>query len=139
MRNDGNKHSSESEWGCCKWGIQGLAFGVMAYTRATRKARASAREAQLAQRRQRLADIKSEFRLLLEFMAARRRLTEVDVWLDERIAALHTTADVRRVTHRQEAANALADMIARGMTVDEIARMAGMTAQTVNGYLTRGT
>jgi DNA-binding CsgD family transcriptional regulator len=30
-------------------------------------------------------------------------------------------------------------MIARGMTVDEIARMAGMTAETVNGYLRPGT
>lgn len=139
MRINRNKHNSESEWGCCKWGIQGLAFGVMAYTRATREARASAREARLSQRRQQLADITSEFRLLLEFMAARRRLAEVDVWLDERIAALHARASARRATHRQEAANALADMIARGMTVDEIARMAGMTAETVNGYLTRGT
>lgn len=107
----------------------------MAYTRATREARADAREAQLAQRRQRLADIKSEFRLLLEFMAARRRLAEVDVWLDERVAALHARADARRATHRQEAANALSDMVASGLAVEEIARMAGVTAETVHGYL----
>ncbi|GJF18153.1 hypothetical protein NGTWS1803_06880 [Mycolicibacterium cyprinidarum] len=107
----------------------------MAYTKATRKARADAREARLAQRRQRLEDTKAELRLLVELLTARRRLAEVDVWLDERIAVLQATADARRAAHREEAANALAGMTARGMTVDEIARMAGMTAETVNGYL----
>lgn len=107
----------------------------MAYTKAIRKARADAREARLAQRRQRLEDTKAELRSLVEFLTARRRLAEVDVWLDERIAALQATADARRAAHCQEAANALADMTARGMTVDEIAGTAGLPPTTLHGYL----
>ena len=111
----------------------------MAYTKATRKARSDAREAGLAQRRQRLEETKAELRSLVAFLTARRRLAEVDVWLDEKLAAIHAKAETQRAALHREATQALADMTARGMTVEEIARMAGMTAETVHGYLTQST
>ncbi len=111
---------------------------AMAYTKSTRDARAQARarDSQATKRRQCLEQAKANLRDLNDFLDARYRLAEVDVWLDERIAALHATADARRTTHHQEAANALSDMSARGMSVEEIARMAGVTSETVQGYLT---
>jgi DNA-binding NarL/FixJ family response regulator len=109
----------------------------MAYTESTRKTRAKARQAGQAVRRQRLEDARADLRSLKAFLAANRRLLEVDVWLDDRLVELHATAESRRTTHRQDAATALADMTARGMSVEEIARMAGMTAETVHNYLTR--
>ena len=110
----------------------------MAYTKSTRdeRARARTRESQAAKRRQCLEEAKANLRDLNDFLDAKYRLAEVDVWLDERIAALHTTADARRIIHRKAAAAALADISARGMSVEEIARMAGMPATTVLGYLT---
>lgn len=113
----------------------------MAYTKSTRDARAQARarDSQVAKRRQCLEQAKANLRDLNDFLDARYRVAEVDVWLDERIAALHATADARRAAHRHEAAKALAHMSARGMSVEEIARMASMTAETVQGYLTLST
>lgn len=111
----------------------------MAYTESTRRKRAEAREARQAARRQRLEDEKANLRALNLFLDAKYRLAKVDLWLDDRIAELHAQADTRRITDQQDAANALAGMIARGMSVEEIARMAGMTAETVNGYLKRST
>ena len=110
----------------------------MAYTKSTRDARAQARarNSQAAKRHLCLEQAKANLRDLNDFLDAKYRLAEVDVWLDERVAALHTTADARRAAHRLEAAKALADMSARGMSVEEIARMAGMPATTVLGYLT---
>jgi DNA-binding NarL/FixJ family response regulator len=93
----------------------------------------------LAKRRQCLEQVKANLRDLQGFFDAKHRLAKVDLWLDERIAELHAQADGRQTIHRREAAEALTAMIARGMTVDEIARMAGMTAETVNGYLRPGT
>lgn len=107
----------------------------MAYTEATRKKRAEAREAASAARRQRLEDARAELRALKKLLAANRRLREVDVWLDGRVADLNAQADARRATHRREAAAALADMAGRGVTVEEIARMAGMTVEAVHNYL----
>jgi len=111
----------------------------MAYTESTRRKRAKAREAAQEIRRQHLEDERANLRALNVFLDAKYRLARVDLWLDDRIAELHAQADRRRTTHRQEAANALAQMVARGMTVEEIARMAGMTAETVTGYLKRST
>ena len=113
----------------------------MAYTKSTRdaRARARARDSQAAKRRQCLEQAKANLRDLNDFLDAKYRLVEVDVWREERIAALHTKADARRAAHRQEAAKALADMSARGMSVEEISRMAGVAAETVQGYLTPGT
>jgi len=109
----------------------------MAYTESTRNKRAHARQARQAVRRQRLDDARADLRSLKAFLTANRRLLEVDVWLDDKLADLHATAESRRATHRQDAAAALADMTARGMSVEEIARMAGMTAESVHNYLTR--
>lgn len=114
-------------------------MSVMAYTESTRRKRAKARESAQEIRRQRLEDERANLRALNVFLDAKYRLAKVDLWLDDRIAELHAKADARRITDQQDAANALAGMIARGMTVEEIARMAGMTAETVNGYLMRGT
>ncbi len=102
------------------WAVSELALKAMAYTKSTREARAKARacESQAAKRRQCLEQAKANLRDLNDFLDAKYRLAEVDLWLDERIAALHTTADARRITHRQEAAAALADMTARGMSVE---------------------
>jgi hypothetical protein len=113
----------------------------MAYTTSTRdeRARARTRDSQAAKRRQCLEQAKANLRDLNHFLDAKFRLAEVDLWLEERIAALHTTADARRTAHRREAANALAYMSARGMSVEEIARMTGMTVETVQGYLTPST
>ena len=111
----------------------------MAYTESTRRKRAKAREAAQEIRRHRLEDERANLRALNVFLDAKYRLARVDIWLDDRIAELHAQADRRRTIHRQEAANALAQMVARGMTVEEIARIAGMTAETVNGYLTPST
>ena len=110
----------------------------MAYTKSTRDARAQARarDSQTAKRRQCLEQAKANLRDLNDFLDAKYRLAEVDVWLDERVAALHTTADARRAAHRREASKALGDMSARGMSLEEIARMAGVAAETVLGYLT---
>jgi hypothetical protein len=110
----------------------------MAYTKSTRdtRAQARARDSQAAKRHQCLEQARANLRDLNDFLDAKYRLAEVDVWLDERIAALHTTADARRIVHRKAAAAALADISARGMSVEEIARMAGMPATTVLGYLT---
>ena len=107
----------------------------MAYTESTRRKRAAAREARQAARRHRLEDEKANLRALNVFLDAKYRLARVDLWIDACVADLQAQADRRRTVHRQEAANALAQMTARGMTVEEIARMAGMTAETVNGYL----
>ena len=109
----------------------------MAYTESTRNKRAHARQARQAVRRQRLDDARADLRSLKAFLTANRRLLEVDVWLDDKLADLHATAESRRATHRQDAATALADMSARGMSVEEIARMAGITTETVHNYLTR--
>jgi DNA-binding NarL/FixJ family response regulator len=109
----------------------------MAYTNATRRTRAAIREAALVSRRRKLDEARANLRSLKAFLTANRRLLEVDVWLDEKLADLHATAESRRATHRQDAATALADMAARGMSVEEIARMAGMTTETVHNYLTR--
>lgn len=113
----------------------------MAYTKSTRDARAQARarESQAAKRRLCLEQAKANLRDLNDFLDAKCRLAEVEVWLDERIAAVHATADARRIAHRREASAALADMTARGMTVEEIAQMAGMTTETVHDYLTPST
>lgn len=111
----------------------------MAYTESTRRKRAKAREAAQEIRRQRLEDERANLRALNVFLDAKYRLARVDLWLDDRIAELHAQADRRRTIHRQEAANALAQMVARGMTVEEIARMAGMTAETIDGFLNRRT
>lgn len=110
----------------------------MAYTKSTRDARAQARarNSQAAKRHLCLEQAKANLRDLNDFLDAKYRLVEVDVWLDERVAALHTTADARRAAHRRQAAKALADMSARGMSVEEIGRMAGVAAETVQGYLT---
>ena len=113
-----------------------LTLSAMAYTESTRRKRAKAREAAQEIRRQRLEDEKANLRALNVFFDAKYRLAKVELWLDDRIAELHAKADTRRTIHQQEAANALAGMIARGMTVEKIARMAGMTAQTVERYLT---
>ena len=109
----------------------------MAYTNATRRTRAAIREAALVSRRGKLDEARANLRSLKAFLTANRRLLEVDVWLDDKLADLHATAESRRATHRQDAATALADMTARGMSVEEIARMAGMTTETVHNYLTR--
>lgn len=111
----------------------------MAYTQSTRQKRAEAREALQATRRERLENERANLRALNVFLDAKYRLAKVDLWLDDRIAELHSQADTRRITDQQDAANALAGMIARGMTVEEIARMAGMTAETINGFLKRST
>lgn len=107
----------------------------MAYTESTRNTRAKARQASQAERRQRLDDARADLRALTAFLAANRRLLEVDVWLDDRLAALHARAEARRNAHRQDAAAALTDMTSRGMTLEDIVRMAGMPATTVRGYL----
>lgn len=111
----------------------------MAYTESTRQKRAEAREARQATRRERLENERANLRALNVFLDAKYRLAKIDLWLDDRIAEVHAQADTRRTIHQQEATNALTGMIARGMTVDEIARMAGMTAGAVNGYLTPST
>ncbi len=127
--------------GGCKWAVWELALRAMAYTKSTRDARAQARarDSQAAKRRQCLEQAKANLRDLNDFLNAKYRLAEVDVWLEERLAALHTTADARRAAYRQEAGKALTHMTARGMTAEEIARMAGLTADTVQGYLRQTT
>lgn len=112
----------------------------MAYTKSTRDARAQARarDSQAAKRRRCLEQAKANLCDLNDFLDAKYRLAEVDLWLDEQTAVILSKADARRITHRQEATAALADMIARGMTVAEIARMAGMPIETVRDYLTPG-
>ena len=112
-----------------------LALDTVAYTESTRKKRAEAREAASAARRQRLEDTKANYRALRIFLDAKYRLAKVDLWLDTRITELHEQADTLRVTHRLEAAKALAHMTVRGMTVEDIAQMAGVTAETVHDYL----
>lgn len=119
--------------------MRSFTLSVMAYTESTRRKRAKAREAVQEIRRQRLEDEKANLRALNVFFDAKYRLARVDVWLDDRIAELHAQADARRITDQQDAANALAGMISRGMTVEEIARMAGMTAETIDGFLKRRT
>ena len=109
----------------------------MAYTESTRNKRAHARQARQAVRRQRLDDARADLRSLKAFLTANRRLLEVDVWLDDKLADLHATAESRRATHRQDAATALADMTARGMSVEEIARMAGMAPEVIQNFLER--
>ena len=116
--------------------MRSFTLSVMAYTESTRQKRAKAREAAQEIRRQRLEDEKANLRALNLFLDAKYRLTKVELWLGDRIAELHARAGTRRSRHRQDAANALADMIARGMTVEEIARMAGMTVENVERYLT---
>lgn len=111
----------------------------MAYTQSTRQKRAGAREALQATRRERLENERANLRALNVFLDAKYRLAKVDLWLDDRIAELHAQADTRRITDQQDAASALAGMIARGMTVEEIARMAGMTAETIDSLLKRST
>lgn len=111
----------------------------MAYTETTRKKRAEAREAASAARRQRLEDARAELRALKKLLAANRRLLEVDVWLDDRLVELHAQAEARRASHRRDVAAALVDMTSRGLTIEEIARMAGMTATTVHNSLDRPT
>lgn len=110
-------------------------MSAMAYTESTRRKRAKAREAAQEIRRQRLEDEKANLRALNVFFDAKYRLAKVELWLDDRITELHAQANRRRAIHRKEAANALAQMVGRGMTVEEIAQMAGMTAEAVNGYL----
>jgi hypothetical protein len=107
----------------------------MAYTESTRNKRAKARQASQAARRQHLDDVRADIRALTAFLAANRRLLEVDVWLDDRLATLHARAEARRAIHRRDAAAAVTDMTSRGMTIEEIARMVGMTAEAVDSYL----
>lgn len=114
-----------------------LALNTVAYTESTRKKRAEAREAASAARRQRLEDEKANYRALRTFLDAKYRLAKVDLWLDTRITELQAQADGHRSTHSREAADALADMTARGMTVNEIARMAGMAPEVIQNFLER--
>lgn len=114
-----------------------LALGAVAYTESTRKKRAQAREAASAARRQRLEDEKANYRALRTFLDAKYRLAKVDLWLDTRLAELQAQADGHRSTHSREAADALTDMTARGMTINEIARMAGMAPEVIQNFLER--
>ncbi len=114
-----------------------LALDTVAYTESTRKKRAEAREAASAVRRQRLEDERANYRALRAFLDAKYRLAKVDIWLDTRVTELHAQADARRTAHRLAVANALADMTARGMTVNEIARMAGIEPEVVQNFLER--
>ena len=88
-------------------------------------------------RRQRLEDERANYRALRAFLDAKYRLAKVDIWLDTRVTELHAQADARRTAHRLAVANALADMTARGMTVNEIARMAGIEPEVVQNFLER--
>jgi hypothetical protein len=106
----------------------------MAYTESTRHKRAKARQASQAARRQRLDDARADLRSLKALLAANRRLLEVDVWLDDKLAALHARAEARRNAHRRDAAAAVTDMTSRGMTIEEIARMAGVTTEMIDNY-----
>lgn len=111
----------------------------MAYKKSTRDARATAREARLAKRRRLLDDARANLRDVNDFLDAKYRLAEVDLWLDIRLAEVQAQADRRRTALQQDATKALTGMAARGMQVEEIARMVGVTTETVHKLLTSAT
>ena len=106
----------------------------MAYTNATRRTRATAREAAIAARRAKLDEARANLRDLNSFFDAAQQLVTVDSWLDSQLADLHARAEVRRAKCRAKAGAVLADMRDRGLTVGEIARMSGMPEETLRGY-----
>lgn len=107
----------------------------MGYTKSTRDARARARESRATKRRQHLEQAKADLKDLNNFLNARHRLRAVDLWLDSRVSELHAQADLRRTANRAAASEALAAMRGRGLTIDEIARMAGLTTEAINRHL----
>lgn len=110
-------------------------MSVMGYTKSTRDARARARESRAAKRRQHLEQTKADLKDLNNFLNARHQLRVVDFWLDSKVSELHTQADARRAASRAMASEALAAMRGRGLTIDEIARMAGLTTEAINNHL----
>ena len=107
----------------------------MAYTNATRRTRAAAREAALVSRRRKLDEARANLRDLNSFFDAAHQLASVDLWLDSKLADLHARAEARRAECRTKAGAALADMRDRGLTVGEIARMSGMPEENLRGYM----
>jgi hypothetical protein len=107
----------------------------MAYTNATRRTRAAAREAALVSRRAKLDEARANLRDLNNFFDAAHQLTSVDLWLDSKLADLHARAEAQRTECRAKAGAALADMRDRGLTVGEIARISGMPEETLRGYM----
>lgn len=109
----------------------------MGYTKSTRNARAAAREARLAKRRQQFDDARANLRDMKAFLDASQRLAEAELWFEARLADLNAQADLRRSACRQDATRSIQAMTARGMTADEIAWMAGMTAVTIQEFIKR--
>ncbi|CAN1505512.1 hypothetical protein MCEMAEM6B_00624 [Mycobacteriaceae bacterium] len=107
----------------------------MAYTSATRKARTAAREAAVAARRAKLDEARANLRDLNDFLNASQQLAVVDLWLDSKTADLHAQAEARRSACRALAGIAISSMHKRGMTIAEIARMVGLTQETLSGYM----
>lgn len=107
----------------------------MAYKKSTRDARAAAREARLAKRRQQLDDARANLRDLSDYFTASGQLRTVDLWLESRLAEIHAQAEARRSACRARAGIAISSMRERGMTIAEIACMAGLTEETLSGHM----
>lgn len=132
-----NQISEKRRHDGCYSALATLALSTMGYTRSTRNARAAAREARLAKRRQQFDDARANLRDLNAFLDASQRLAESELWFEARLADLHAQADQRRSACRQDAARSIQAMTARGMTAEEIAWMAGMTTGAIQEFITR--
>src|SRR4029078_5324023 len=101
----------------------------------TKAARRAAREAVVAAQ----ADLARRNRAHLDdlavFLAARASADAVGGGVKERVAALKAQADERRAGQLRECGAALRAMKARGESIRDIARMAGIGAKMVWGLL----
>lgn len=101
---------------------------MAAARRAVREVHARAQEARARRERENIED-------LAVFLVARDRLAAVDGWEAERVAAIAVEAARRRDGHRDIAASAVGRIRGRGEAVADIARLTGVTAMEVRGYL----
>ena len=103
----------------------------MASGATTKAARRAAREAVVAAQADLARRNRANMDDLAVFLSARQRADAVGEWFNERVAALKVQADERRAAQVRECGAALRAMKARGESIRDIARMAGIGEKMV--------
>jgi hypothetical protein len=118
-------------FGCGIRVLVGLSVWCMASGATTKAARRAAREAVVAAQADLARRNRANMDDLAVFLSARQRADAVGEWFNERVAALKAQADERRAGQLRECGAALRAMKARGESIRDIARMAGIGEKMV--------